>query len=484
MKTDNTYSDEKSESKEAQKEETVISSETSEQYEKDANFDDESFEYGEEESDKKHIYIQYRIYNNHGVMTGDNANFESISLKDSAAFKGKKRNDSVFKDKNTMQQWLSDNYESYDMSLMIATAVFDTFPDTWIIQASERLFETFENHEETKRSYALEEILSQFEAEICKGEMNTYTGIVDINIIRLTKTEYQDQILKYIWQQYPQLQDKVMLWLQSFNAQTPTSMSKRALEIMGKLACWDYYYFLNKLIPRIAQDENILTDMMIGQIIIMLNCEKNYQYNIYNMLYGWRKEGRVHYLLTTLFVCSQLQDKNNILQDVIACYLQRTLDEMRDGKVSKYQLNLYDFLGVGIRAYTFYKILIEQLYDRIFANTSIRERRNVYGLFLRLFAIDISQSSPEKGDDVVLVKLCMVNHAAIDQICYIWQMVWQCNYYKKLLYNLMVRYDVKVYNTNSTYDIERFINKTLKTIYTNEVRSDICNKIHRRAGNA
>ena len=177
---------------------------------------------------------------------------------------------------------------------------------------------------------------------------------------------------------------------------------------------------------------------MIGQIIIMLNCEKNYQYNIYNMLYGWRKEGRVHYLLTTLFVCSQLQDKNNILQDVIACYLQRTLDEMRDGKVSKYQLNLYDFLGVGIRAYTFYKILIEQLYDRIFANTSIRERRNVYGLFLRLFAIDISQSSPEKGDDVVLVKLCMVNHAAIDQICYIWQMVWQCNYYKKLLYNLMV----------------------------------------------
>ena len=484
MKTGNANPDEKLGSKEVQNEETVISSDALEQYEKDVNFDDESFEYDEEESDKKHIYIQYRIYNNHGVMTGDNASFESISIKDSAAFMRKNRKDSVFKDKSAMQQWLSDNYESYDMALMIATATFDTFPDTWIVQASERLFETFEDHEEMKRSYALEEILGQFEAEICKGEMNTYTGKVDINIIRLTKTEYQDQILKYIWQQYPQLQDKVIMWLQSFNAQTPASMSKRALEIMGKLASWDYYYFLNKMIPRIANDKNILTDMMIGQILIMLNQEEDYQGNVYNVLHSWRRERQVHYLLTTLFVCSQLQDKSDILKDVIACYLERTLDEMRDGKIPKYQLSLYDFLGVGIRSYTFYRILIEQLYDRIFADTSVKEKRNLYELFLRLFAIDISQSSPEKGDDVILIKLCMVNHVAIDQICYIWQMIWQCNYYKKLLYNLMVRYDIKVYNTNSAYCIEKFVNKALKNIYTREMRNDICNKIHRRAGNA
>ncbi len=483
MKTDSGDLDEKPESENAKKEGNVISSDVLEKYGNGANFDEKSFEYDAEESDKKHIYIQYRIYNNHGVMTGDNASFENIRFKDSTAYKRKKK-DSVLKDKNTMQQWLSDNYESYDMALMIATATFDSFPDTWIVQASERLFKTFEGHEETKRTCALGEILNQFEAEICKGEMNTYTGKVDINIIRLTKAEHQEYILKYIWQQYPQLQDKIMKWLQNYNARTPVSMSKRALETMGKLACWDYYYFLNKMIPRIANDENILTDMMIGQILIMLNQKENYQKNVYNLLHSWSRERRIHYLLTTLFVCSQMQDKNDILKDVIAYYLQRTLEEMRDGGIPRYQLNLYDFLGVGIRTYTFYRILIEQLYDRIFTDTSVREKRDVYGLFLRLFAIDISQSSPEKGDDVILVKLCMVKHVAIDQIRYIWQMVWQCNYYKKLLYNLMVRYDAKVYNTNSVYCIERFINKTLKNIYTREMRDDICSKIHRRAGNA
>lgn len=476
--------DEMTENNDAPKEKPAISSDASEQYEKDTVFDDESFEYDEEESDKKYIYVQYRIYNNHGVITGDNANFENINLKDLAAFKRKKKKDSILKDKNTMQQWFSDNYESYDMALIIATAAFNTFPDTWVVQASERLYELFENHEEANRSYALEEILSQCEAEICKGEMNTYTGKVDINIICLAKAEYQVQILKYIWQQYPQLKDKLMMWLQDYNAQAPISMSKRALEIMSKLACWDYYYFLNKMTPQIANDKSILTDMMIGQILIILNQEENYRQNVYNLLHSWCKERRIHYLLTTLFVCSQLQDKNDILNDAITRYFQGTLEEMYSGNVLKYQINLYDFLGVGIRAYTFYRILIEQFYDRIFADTPVREKRNVYGLFLRLFAIDISQSSPDKGDDVILIKLCMANHVANDQICYIWQMVWQCNYYKKILYSLMVRYDVKVYNTNSPYTIESFINKTLKNIYTKEMRKDICNKIHRRAGNA
>lgn len=484
MKMDHHDPDENSESEKIQKEENEPSLSVLNEDGNDSNFDERLFEYDEEESDKKNIYIQYRVYNNHGVMTGDNTRIESIDLKGSASSKKKKRTDSIFNDKNAMRQWFADNYGSFNMALMIATAVFDTFPDTWILRASERLFETFGENEETNRTCALEEMLNQFEAEICKGEMNTYTGKADINIIRLAKAEYQEKILRHIWQQYPQMQDRIIKWLQSYNAQKPVSMSKRALEVMGKIACWDYYYFLDKMIPQIAIDDNILTDMMIGQIIIILNKNAAYQKNVYNLLSGWRREKRVHYLLTTLFVCSQMQDINDILEDAIACYLQRTLKEMSDGNISRYQLNLYDFLGVGIRSYFFYRFLIEQFYDIIFTGLSKRKKQDVYGLFLRLFAIDISQSSPEKGDDVILVKLCMINHAVVDQICYIWQMVWNCSIYRKLLYNLMVRYDVKVYNTNSVYSIDRFINTTLKNIYTKEKRDDMCNKIHRRAGNA
>ena len=37
-------------------------------------------EYAREQSDKANVYIQYRIYNNHGVMAGDDAQFESIHV--------------------------------------------------------------------------------------------------------------------------------------------------------------------------------------------------------------------------------------------------------------------------------------------------------------------------------------------------------------------------------------------------------------------
>lgn len=115
-------------------------------------------EYLEEESDKKNVYIQYRIYNNHGVMAGNEAQFENIYFKVPASSEKRYYKGSVFKEQGALARWLSDNYESYSMALMIATAVFDSFPYTWIIQASESLFQMFEHHEEMERTDALVEI--------------------------------------------------------------------------------------------------------------------------------------------------------------------------------------------------------------------------------------------------------------------------------------------------------------------------------------
>lgn len=112
-------------------------------------------EYLEEESGKKNVYIQYRIYNNHGVMAGNEAQFENIYFKDSMRPGSGHDSGSVFKEQGALVRWLSDNYGSYSMTLMIATAVFDSFPYTWIIRASERLFQMFEHHEEMERTDAL-----------------------------------------------------------------------------------------------------------------------------------------------------------------------------------------------------------------------------------------------------------------------------------------------------------------------------------------
>lgn len=454
-----------------------------EENEVDKGFIGRISEYINEESDKKNIYIQYRIYNNHGVMTGDDAKFENIDFKSSALSGKKHYKKSIFEDNNALSQWLTEYYGTSSMALMIAVAVFDSFPYTWVIQASEKLFREFEHYEEEKCTYALEKTLSQFGAEICKGKMNTYTGNVPIDTIRLLKTEYQEKILKYIWQQYPQLQDTIIRWLQSYNTQRPASMAKRALETMGLLACWDYYYFLNNMVPQIASDKSVVTDMMVGQILITLNQRKDYKDNVYNLLHIWSKDRQIHYLLTALFVCAQLQDKNDILKEAIGCYIQRALEEIHNNDVAKYQSELYDFLGVGIRSYTFYRLLVEQVYDKVVANISMREKRDVYGLFLKLFAIDVSQTNIEGGEDVILIRLCWTNQVVTEQICFIWQMVWQSSYYRKLLYDLMALYDARIYKIGSAYSVEKFIRKVLRSTYTKEMQMDICNKIHRRAGN-
>lgn len=440
-------------------------------------------EYLKEESDKKNIYIQYRIYNNHGVMAGDDAQFENIYFKDSLQPGRKKGRESVFKDKDALPRWLADNYESYPMALMIAAAAFDSLPYAWIIQAAQRLFQTFEHHEETGCTYARAEILDQFDAEICRGEMNTYTGNVAIDIIHLRRSEYRDRILNFIWQQYPQLQDKIIHWLQSYNMQKPVSMSKRALETIGALACADYYYFLNVMVPQIKKNKDISTDLMIGQILIILNRKSDYKENVYNLLHIWSMDRQPHYLLTALFVCAQLQDKNDILRDAVEYYIQRALEELHENNDSKYQSCLYDFLGVSIRSYTFYRFLIEQLYDRLNEDISLGEKRDIYRLFLRLFSIDISLSRPDSGEDVILIKLCMMSHAVTRQIHFLWQSVWKSSHFKNLLYDLMALYDKKIYKTSSECQVEKFINKVLKNIYTKEMRSGICSKIHRRAGN-
>ncbi len=454
-----------------------------EEKETEKDFIEKIFEYTKGQSDKSNIYVQYRIYNNHGVMAGDDAQFESIHFNDTDTSRKRPWKGSVFKDRNGLSKWIADNYASYSMALMIAVAAFDSLPYTWIIQAAERLYESFDNLEEKSNVYAHEEILHQFEAEICKGEMNTYTGTTLIDIVHLINPKYRETMLKYIWQQYPQLQDKIISWLQSYTTHRPISMSKRALETMGFLACEDYYYFLYNIVPKIAENKSISTDMQVGQILIFLNQRDNYKNNVYHLLHAWSRESRLHNLLTALFVCAQLNDKNDILEDIIENYIQKTLLEIRQSVSLTYQSGLYDFMGSGIRAFTFYRLLIEKLENAVNEQPSMRERRDVYGLFLKLFAIDISQSRIKNGEDAVLIMLCMTKHAISDRLCSLWRMIWQCNHFRRLVYDLMIRYDAKVKGTNSKYSVERFVDKVLSDIYPRERRLDICSKIHRRSGN-
>lgn len=486
-----TVSDGKSENKDTEesREEQINSSQNVTEEKKPAEEDesaDDSMEkiseYAREQSDKANIYIQYRIYNNHGVMAGDDAQFESIHVSNGTSGP-KSWMGSVFKDKDGLCRWLADYYASYAMALMVAAAAFDSLPYTWVIGAAKRFYESFEHSEETDNVYAQEEILQQFGAEICKGEMNTYIGITSIDIVHFTDAQYRETILRYIWRQYPQLQQNIISWLQSYNMHRPLTMSKRALEVMGFLAGEDFLYFLHEVVPQISVNKNISTDMMVGQILILLNQREEHKKNVYNLLRVWSREERIHNMLTALFVCAQLNDKNDILRDVVENYIQGTLREIQEKVSLKYRSGLYDFMGAGIRSFTFYRMLIETLEEAVNKQVSQRQRWNLFGLFLRLFAIDVSQARPRKGEEVILIMLCTVRHTVSDKLCLLWRLVWECGHYRQLFYDLMARYDAKIAGTDSRYSVERFVDKVLE-VYPEEKKQDICSKIHRRARDA
>jgi hypothetical protein len=437
------------------------------------------------QEDKKNTYILYRTINNYGVMAGDDARFEDIRIRDSEKMKNSRKSGNLFDDKEALNNWLDENYGSYSMALMIAVAAFDSLPYIWVVQAADKLFLSFKHDkEEEVRTYGITDLLSRFGAETCQGEMNTYTGITPVEVVHLTEAEYRERILKFFWKECPQLHDTIIFWLEGYSMQKPVLMSRAAMEVTGLLVSWDYYFFLNNMVNRIRDEKNIATDMLIAQIVAALNREEMYQKNIHNLLQVWSKEHGLHYLLTGLFVCVGLEDKKDILENIIERYIRRMMEEIRDNKFGEYVSHVYDFFAVGMRAFTFYRILIEKMYALIQERITLREKKDICRLFLILFSTDVSLARIEDQEEAIFIKLCIVQHEVSDKLCALWQMIWQCRDYRELFYNLLARYDSKVYKAGAgCCSIERFINRALGDVCTKEMRSDISGKVHRRAGN-
>lgn len=124
------------------------------------------------------------------------------------------------------------------------------------------------------------------------------------------------------------------------------------------------------------------------------------------------------------------------------------------------------------------------MYALIQERITLREKKDICRLFLILFSTDVSLARIEDQEEAIFIKLCIVQHEVSDKLCALWQMIWQCRDYRELFYNLLARYDSKVYKAGAgCCSIERFINRALGDVCTKEMRSDISGKVHRRAGN-
>lgn len=144
--------------------------EKNETSESEENFFDKILDDSESQEDKKNIIIQYRIINNHGIMAGDGTQFENIQINDNKnqniisnrQNKSDNNKKNVFSTENNLSSWLFNNYETYPMALMIASAVFDGFPYIWVIQAADILYSSFQREgTENERRYGITDLLKE-----------------------------------------------------------------------------------------------------------------------------------------------------------------------------------------------------------------------------------------------------------------------------------------------------------------------------------
>lgn len=448
------------------------------------DFWDKIFESSGQDEDKKNIYVQYRIINNHGIMANDNSQIEQINMDGQAEpeEKHKKAKRNVFSGENKRNRWLSENYETYSMALMIAVAVFDAMPYMWVRQAADILYDAFAKKSEEDRRYGITEALSQFGATITKGELNTYTGVTPTDIVSLEQKSLQKTILKYVWIECPQLQDIIMDWLEKQYGKKPMAMSKRTGEVMGWLACWDYHYFLNNMVSKIRHRNDISTDLMIAQIVTILDKKSEFQDNVLNLLRNWSKEQNLHYLLTGLFVCAGQTDKNDILEAIISCYIGRAMKELQKEQFGEYLQTTDDFFAAGMRAFAFYRILIEKIDELRNEDSSPRNQRNISRLFWGLFGSDIKQARYKEGEDAIFIRIAMQENPTGEKMRKLWQMVWRDRGNREIFYFFLSEYEKKACQMKG-HSLERFIQKTFGNVCEEKWLIDICGKIQRRSGN-
>lgn len=426
----------------------------------------------------RNIIIQFRIENDHGIIAGDGAMFENVSINDKSIKKdNEKVGEDIAADEGILTDWIYENYEKYIMTFLLACAVFEKHPYSWIEEAANQLYDLwiFENKEE--RRVVPTKKLEELGAIKCEGELNTHAGVVKVNIIQMKEESYCSRILKVVWQEFPQLREKIVVWLKSYIFGKRLLMSKCAVQVMGKLACMDYHYFMGEMLKLLFQEPSISTDVLAAQVLLFLNKQEEYEENVINMLRNWNNCNDIHYLLTTMIVCVALREKSDIMEAAIHKYLQKAFEGVEKEEENTYLQYIYDFFACGMRKVGFYRILIEWMCEKLNENTSITRKQNVVGFFLRLFAADICLMRYEVGEDAVFVKLCFADQAISNEICFLWQNVWRCWDYRKTFYVILGEYYFRIQKSDD--EMRRFIRKIIGSEAADSIQEDILAKVRK-----
>lgn len=433
----------------------------------------------EQNRSSRTLFLQYRIENNQGVASEKAVGFEEIySRRASDREAGENEEEAIAGDKRALSAWLTENYESYSMSLLTAGAVFEELPYLWIVEAADRLFASFGDRElEKEKETDREQKIRRFGARIIQGEMDTCMGMVSITVLEWKDKSWPERILRCLWMEFPGIRDKVTRWLEACILEERLSISKRAAAALGRFAYWDHSYFFHNMAPAMMSKDSISDDMKTARILLSWNRYEGGPEELDKILSGWSNRKNVHYLLTVLLVCAELEDRTETMENAAKQFIQEALKEIRDQRQGEYLNHIFDFFAAGVRHAAYYKAMIKAMYCESVPKPSTETADALSGLLLCLFAADIFLARWKDGEEAMLIKLCFANRETSEQLCFLWRLVWSCEDRREDFCRLLGTYVSLAGKQSCERKLRSFVKIAAGENSTSEVCEDIVTNI-------
>lgn len=398
------------------------------------------------------------VKENSGIIMGDQANMGNINLRNrdkidnSQQIQDTSIEHCFIEEAESLIEWMTGHYSTYDMAFIIAAAVFEKTPCPWIYDSAEQLFALINEKQEP---YIIEKVgmanshrIRNIGGKTYKGTVYNHTGEIQCEFICFQKKDYAEKVLNCVWKEYVFLREKLVFWLNEYLSSDNYTKAVRAINAIVLFSKIDFDYFSRVVVNALLSKKDLLADYAVAQIMAQLYQDETYCGNIEKNYVYWAKGENIHQLLTALMLGVANKWSQNKMELAISRYIDKLLMGLGKKDSDEYLSNLSSFYAVGQRKAVFFKTVVKVLYDKMEIYEGYKYkwyRLNIGAVFLLLLAIDASQSNidtmePDKNIDMIFVKMCLINNDVGVKIRKLWRFIWKNKETHKQTRNILENY--------------------------------------------
>lgn len=402
------------------------------------------------------IYNIYSFLYNDGIIFGDNANLESVQF---GSRQKQERNtddiavsaECVLEDEDRLSQWLTEHYNDFEMAFLLALAVFEQFPCSWVYEIAEDLFQIMGNDREPADRDRIRmphrQRIEIIGAQEYKYYIYNHTGRMEDDFIRFQKKEYAVSVLKCVWKEFRYFRETLFIWLEKYISETNYAKNAKVIRALAQLLEHDFPYFESRMLRPLLKKEDFMTDFAVAQIMSQAHNNPQYSDNIENLFSYWIGMRRLRWSFIALMTCANDWPESKI-RLAIEAYMDEMLKEKETGYGTGYVNGLSICYAIGHRKAAYFCAMVDVLYDKLqqYSSGKDREMRNHVGeIFQYLIFIDFNESNidvnrEDRHRDMVFVKLCLMKHETALKVQTLWKYIWKNRKMRRRTKSLLERY--------------------------------------------